>query len=243
MRKARPWYRVERDSWCVYLGGRPVVLAKGKGSRKEAVREWHRRMAAGADQVVEPVRVEKPSEVTVGDLLGQYREAHRLRHRPHTVAGCRSALGAFAERYGPMKAADLRPHHTEAWVADHPRWSRTTAWTYLGYLRTAFRWAERVGLLGENPLRHMTRPTPKARGAECVVTEDQHRALLAAAWPALREFLTALRETGARPGEVAGVTAADFDPEAGVWVLRDHKTAHLGKSRVVFLSPVVVELC
>jgi integrase len=48
--------------------------------------------------------------------------------------------------------------------------------------------------------------------------------------------------TGARPGEIAGLTAADLDLTKGVALLTNHKTAHLGKVRVLFLCPEAVAI-
>ena len=56
-------------------------------------------------------------------------------------------------------------------------------------------------------------------------------------------MLIALYETGARPGEVTSVTADEFDAERGIWVLTQHKTAHKGEARVIFLTPTVVDIC
>lgn len=45
-------------------------------------------------------------------------------------------------------------------------------------------------------------------------------------------FLTVLRETGARPGEISAVTAADVDLDQGICVLKMHKTVKkTGKPR------------
>lgn len=50
--------------------------------------------------------------------------------------------------------------------------------------------------------------------------------------------MSAMTLTGCRPGEVAKVTAADCDLEAGLWVFWNHKTAkQTGKPRLVYLPP------
>jgi integrase len=47
-----------------------------------------------------------------------------------------------------------------------------------------------------------------------------------------------LHETGARPSELARLTAEDVDFGAGVAILTEHKTAHAtGKARRIVLSP------
>src|SRR4029079_5443271 len=58
-----------------------------------------------------------------------------------------------------------------------------------------------------------------------------------------RDFLDALQETGARPGEIATVTSKHVDLRIGAWILNDHKTEHkTGVPRVIVLSPKMVDL-
>ena len=58
-------------------------------------------------------------------------------------------------------------------------------------------------------------------------------------------FLVALQETGARPGEIARVTALHVDLSAGVWIFHEHKTAkrtRLRRPRVIILTPKMVDM-
>jgi integrase len=56
-------------------------------------------------------------------------------------------------------------------------------------------------------------------------------------------YLYALSVTGARPGEVARVTAADVDLGLGIWRLAKHKTAkRTGKPRIIVLTPPLRKL-
>jgi integrase len=65
-----------------------------------------------------------------------------------------------------------------------------------------------------------------------------------AAFPALRHVLLGLHQSGAGPGEVLAVAAAEFHPEQGVRVLDKHKSAGKdGKPRIIFLTPELVTLC
>jgi integrase len=55
-------------------------------------------------------------------------------------------------------------------------------------------------------------------------------------------YFFALCESGARPGEVARVSADNFD--GGTWVFQKHKTAkRTGKPRIIYLTPPLVKLC
>jgi integrase len=118
-------------------------------------------------------------------------------------------------------------------------------------LSAAFNWAARSGLILKNPLTGIEKPGAASRGAESLVgsnaqeIEENHRRILAGAPPSYRPFIQALKDTGARPGEIAAATAADFRPEMGAFVFHKeltrrreqfaHKTAKR-KDRVIFLA-------
>jgi integrase len=118
-------------------------------------------------------------------------------------------------------------------------------------LSAAFNWAARSGLILKNPLTGIEKPGAASRGAESLVgrnakeIQENHRRILAAAPPSYRPFIQALKDTGARPGEIAAATAADFRPEMGAFVFHKestrrleqfaHKTAKR-KDRVIFLA-------
>src|SRR5437660_1563521 len=99
------------------------------------------------------------------------------------------------------------------------------------------------GAIPGNPIRRIRKPPVKSRGREALIAPEDHARLLAAASPALRNVLLALHQTGARPGEVIRVSAAEFYPEQGVWVLDKHKTAHKGHQRIIYLTPELTALC
>ena len=69
-----------------------------------------------------------------------------------------------------------------------------------------------------------------------MIPADTHARLLPLASPALRPVLVVLHATGARPGEVCRITAADLDADAGVVRIAEHKTDHTGRPRLLFLS-------
>ena len=121
----------------------------------------------------------------------------------------------------------------EAWAA-RPGWSNSTRASYLAVVRQLARWA---GL----PTR-IRRPPVESRGADTCLTDEQFAAVLAALPPRsgragdLRELLTALRETGARPQELAGLTAEQVDWENRCASLAEHKGRRHTARRLIYFN-------
>jgi integrase len=109
-------------------------------------------------------------------------------------------------------------------------------------LKRAYNWAEAEGILTSNPVKKVAKPAARAR--DRILTPEERLEVAAAIKDAeFGDFVFALQETGCRPSEVARVTAADVDPEQGVWTLEQHKTRkRTGKPRVVYLTPPMLEL-
>jgi integrase len=63
---------------------------------------------------------------------------------------------------------------------------------------------------------------------------------LEAAGKRFKPFLRLLYLTGARPGEVAAITAENLDVEGAMVRLKEHKTAHKGKGRTIYLCAEAV---
>ncbi len=85
-------------------------------------------------------------------------------------------------------------------------------------MKRAYNWANDEGLLESIPLKKVRRPPNKRR--ERIPTEEERREILAAIRDEeLRQFVSSMQETGARPGEWRKVRACDFREEMGAWVL------------------------
>src|SRR5262249_47317588 len=140
-----------------------------------------------------------------------------------------------AAAFAGQPAAAVTASQVMQWL-EKQAWCRSTRWLAANTIKTLFRWAK-------IPLVGLSVPGPLSRGASSLIEPDEHERLLAAAIEPLRDALFALQVTGCRPCELTRVTAADFDADAGVWLLFTHKTDRTGKPRVVPLTPALVELC
>ncbi len=233
-----PWYRAARDAWYVEIDGKQKLLAKGKANKDKALAAFHRLMLdrPDADRPAQDLSVPVLCDLFLGSL--------QARCRPETFAWYRGYLQAFVSfpRAARLPAAKVTEEFVTAWVDSRPKWGRSSRRAAIGCLKQAFAWAEKTRRLAADPIRGMKKPGAVARLR--VLTAAERATILAAVRDGeFRDYVVALQETGARPSEVATVTAADVDLAQGVWTLDTHKTrTKTGKPRVIYLTPAAVEL-
>ena len=229
------WYREFDDWWyvTVRISGRRVQkkVYQGKDHREEAERRFHRMMLdAGKERL--------PSDVLFAELVDlflDYCEAQQ----PASYGWYRKFLQSFLNSYkGTVRA--LKPLHVRAWL-DGRSWSQSTQRQAIVAVKRVVNWAFDEGYIRRKPLRKLKRPPMKSR--QTLVSAKTHKAILKATDTAFATFITALRSTGARPGEIRAVTAEMVNLDAGVWVLPEHKTVRKsGKPRIVYLTPDMLKL-
>lgn len=229
-----PWFRKSKNSWYVKLAGRQVALGvRGRKNRPEALEAFARLLVGvttstgGARLGALPLRVR--------DMVDAFLADARPRVGAETLRGYRKYLVPFATTYGDRSAEGVTAREAEAF-GQRLGWSPTYQAGFVGTLQSAYRWAVRQRLVVSSPVENCRKPLRRSRGTAAVVTEVEHRRLLEKARPDTRDLLVMLWHTGARPGEVAGLTAEQVRASVdGVIPLPCHKTAHRGKSRVLIL--------
>jgi integrase len=247
-RPSKPWYRASKDTWYATLDGRKVSLkVRGAKNEVEAIQAWHRLFATGTP---EPTPVPQPQaeaeaqqaeSVSVRTVIDAFLADAVSRTKAKTLRIYRYFLLPFAGAHGECPADALKPYVAEAY-SRKPDWKPQTRHGFLTTLVSAFRWAQRAGLTDCNPLLGVRKPPKTSRGMEALLTPEQYARLLDAATPPFRLLLKVLYASGARPGEVAAITAENFDADAGIVRLAEHKTAYKGKVRVLYLPPETVAL-
>lgn len=236
-RPSKPWFRSDKNTWYATVDGKKVSLGvRGRNSKAEALKAWHRLMADG--RPAPDTRAEAP---TVMALITAFLTHAEDRLKPSTIRGYRDFLQSFAEQFGNIRADRLLPTQAESY-SRKATWSNSTRHDFLSALSVAFRWAERTGLLPSNPVRHLSKPPMESRGVTVLVDDDAHGKLIEAAPTYFKPFLLLLHLTGARPGEIAAITAENFNEDKGLVRLKEHKTSRHGKNRVIFLLPDAVAL-
>lgn len=130
-------------------------------------------------------------------------------------------------------------------------WGPTTQRNCVVGLIAAFNWAVKGGMIQKNPVAGIERPAGSSRGAESLIgttpeeVEQNHQRIMSIVRPHWKPFIQALKDTGARPSEIAAVKAEDFRPDMGAFLFHkqvsrkgdrfSHKTAKV-KDRVIFLT-------
>jgi integrase len=239
-RQSQPWWNEREQAWYSKVKGKQVPL--GRGTKTEAWKALREVLAHGPP--APPAAGPTCREVLNRFLADCDARVRRDEMKPVTLEGYLKYLAAAGAAFGDVEAPKLRPHHVMAWVDGRPTWGPTSRYNAITAIKAATAGAKRLGHLEADPLAGMARPTPRRR--EAILTDEQVGAILAAVRDrAFRDFLTALRETGARPGEVMTITAAETNADRGVWVLPPRRQKTGGKTglpRVVFLTPRMVEV-
>ena len=232
MRQPKPWYRTSKAAWYVQLGDRQIQLAKGPKAETEKVAwdAFYKLMAQ------DPAKLPKPAVITVAvvcDLFLQFAETH---NDARTFRWYEGYLQDFCNSFGRLKVEELKPFHITRWLDAHPGWKAARRHAVTAVKR-AFNWAEKEGVIPASPVKSVSKPPVNKRPA--VLTKAQRLEVLAAIPDEeFRLFVEAMQESGARPSEVARVTARDVDLKLGIWVLDKHKTRRkTGKPRVIYLTP------
>jgi integrase len=227
-RTSGPWWRASRSMYFSTIDGKQTPL--GIDDEKDK---------AGAYRALEAIlaQLKAPSESrTVSELVRDFLRDCESRVKPRTLKGYVWYGKLFAEKFGPLKAADLDPRILEA-DARRSTWAPSTRNNYLSTAATILAWG---GVKLSRPLK---KPPKESAGAETVIPQPLYRRALqfcSGDWYAVVRFLW---ETGARPSEASAVTVENVDWEAKIVRLRDHKTRATSKSdRLIYLNATALEV-
>lgn len=205
-RPAKLWQRKGRPGWFATIGGKQVFFGL---NLDEAKRAFH-----GAKASNRPV---DRSKMLVGPLVDLYLEHAVAEVRPTTHTNYRWYLQQWVSFAGYRVASSIRPLDLTAWCASRPRWSAGTRRTAIEIARRWSRWCRSQGHLDVDPLEGARLPKTKPREAAAPGAIDAFLSRVTS--PYLRDIATVLLDTGARPGELRTLTAAQIDWDASTAVV------------------------
>jgi integrase len=196
--------------------------------------------------------------LTVAELCLQYvtRELPRFTKAEADCQKC--AIRIAREMFGALPVTDFGPLRLrlvrDAMVAGdqnakpHPRkpWSRGFVNRQVKRLRAVFRWGVSWELVPPSVVDALAAVRSLVPGESSAAETTPRRAVSKADIDAVREKLKQRHRdvfdlmllTGARPGELLGLTTGMIDRTGEVWRadLAQHKTAHKGKSRTLYFN-------
>lgn len=229
-RKPSPWYRAERNEWCVTidgmhhrLGAHPAGAPPPKRSKKTG--KWN------APKVIEEAFYElmgaKPAERLPEDRVIDVLDAFITWSREHRAAITVDRYEEFCQDFvrasddGPPFGAfpinQLSPKHVTSWLNQRATWGPTTKRNAITALQRGFNWAVKNFNLARNPIKGMEKP--QAHNRTGLVTPDEFEKLLTAIPDQrFRDLLIVGFDSGARPFEVKDLEARHcrFDKQIAV---------------------------
>lgn len=260
-RQAKPWYRKEDGYWyATILKGSPRhKLMKGKPTKTDERK---------ATEIFERLRATQgppgsldghPSACLVEAFL-DHAEA-TCKHT--TYRNYSGELNYFTAAFGAVPCRELTCNHAESFlrkqatkrvrkvtskITVHGKernhvvtvrpWGANKQASFIKCLKACFNWGVETKKISNHPfdsLRAKFKP-----GKRTVVPEAALKAMMEHADQPLADLLTALRETGCRPSEIARVTAVDV--HGATWVLDEHKNEETGQPRIVWLNQTMQDL-
>jgi integrase len=217
-----------------------AIVAQGIDPRQ---RELDAIAAADAEKAAAEARARLEGELVFEKVAARWLEEYELDHRPTSVGQAKVSINKYLE---PKLRGKPMPHITKADLQAAfdkiPAKQKATRQQVFAYASILWRWALERGDIEDNPVPSMAKP--KAVKARDRVLRDDELVSIWQATGTLREplgaFYRLLMLTGQRREEVAGMTWAQVDRAAAVWIIPADKAKN-NVQHIVPLAPAVVE--
>ncbi|HEV3445237.1 MAG TPA: tyrosine-type recombinase/integrase [Gemmataceae bacterium] len=250
----KPFFKAHRDTWYVEinrtqhsLGKHPedVPAPRKKNGTWQAPPEiltaFYKKMAEVQEEQPQPAvrEVLGQAAVAVFDDFLEWCQKHKA---PLTYVWYHDRIQAFSRTIDKHLLVDeLKPIHVERWVDAHPEWSASHQRGCKVAVQRAFSWAEKMGVIDKNPIRHLEKPQAGKR--EQLVSPDEYEQLLQH-YPdeAFRDLLEMAWHTGARPQESTRIEARHVDLENRRVVLPPAEAKGKKRYRIIYLNDEALAL-
>lgn len=187
--------------------------------------------------------------VTVSQVLAAYLPTIHDRYSDSHQASIRSAIRSFREHYGRQPANAVGPRMFRDWrdtlaAESSPQSANRKARIIIA----VYRWAVAEELVEVDVYRRLKAVSPvrntSPQPPTLPVPDDVIRATMRFVSRHVRAMVDLQLCTGMRPGEVCGMRLCEIDMGEDVWVYRptEHKTAHRGRQRMIYLGPRAQEV-
>lgn len=190
------------------------------------------------------------NDMTVSQLRTVYLGWLEKNRKAGTLRVHRINLDTALVAFGGVRIRDLSPKMVEDFIAKQTAWQANTQRSFVNSLQSALNWGVKKAEILSNPLKgKVLAESPKSRGKDCLIYNDEHAMLLGRVPDYFGQVLSFLRATGCRPMELCRLAAKYWSGQRRCFTLpndpRDkdsHKTAHSGKHRVIFVPPSILPM-
>ena len=229
------WYRSSKKAYYLQIDRR--TQKRHGRTLKEAEAAYRQWLIDRGEALPAP----EQKKLTIAEVAQEFLDHSNRNNDPRTYEFYCYFVCPFVERFGAATAATYSPLAFTKWLDEHEGWkgSRRSA---IVAVKRMFNWAvKEAKLLRESPLRDVRRP-PKKRRNRIMTEAEREYVMKTIRDEQFREYVFALLDTGARPGEVMAVTANHVSRDGTRWTFEEHKADGHGEARVVYLSPAMQEL-
>ena len=159
----------------------------------------------------------------IHELIARFQSWNSRHRAPATVAFYRTRLKRFCQAYNARELGTLTPLEVDEYLGEAGAgFSDSTKHHNAVALERLQKFALEHKLLDKPVFGILEKPRVGRR--DRIPTPAETEAILARASPAFRLIYAALRQCGARPGELCRATIADVDRVNRVITLKEHKT-------------------
>jgi integrase len=226
------WLRKSTGWWMTTINDIQHKLSKDEGVARKA---FYKLMARD-----EPAATRSPERHSVRWLADKFLTRTKASKTDETFRIQLELFKKFCQKFGTRPSDSLKAHEVNEWL-DEKAWETSTKALAVTIIKAAFNFAVSEDYLTESSLKKLKRR--KIARRERVLSSEEEETLLKNAVGCFRDFVFVLLKTGMRPfSEAAKLTAAMINWEEGSAVLKEHKNAGKGKTRVVYFAPEVLNL-
>ena len=239
------------DQAYVVLNGKAIYF--GPSGTDEATEKYHQTIAewmAAGKQLDQPL-----DGMTINEIIARFwKHAQTYYVRPDgtqtwEINNFRQALRPLQKLYGSTPASEFGPRAlvTVRQAMIQKKWCRNNTNKMVGRIKLMFRWASEKELIapsvyhGLQTVRGLAKGRSEAKETTPIAPAPQEH--IDAVEPYVTRQVWALIQlqllTGARSGELVILRPCDIDMSAKIWLYRpsQHKTAHHGFSRTIYIGP------
>lgn len=261
-RKPSVNYWASRGAFCCRIDGVEHVLAEGEDDSKKQGPVY----CAATQRFGELIAAKAAGKMERGDtriiVLCERFVQHMERHGKK-IETLKSLLKSAVKCFGSVRVESLKVCDVQEWLDSEDGWNHNSRNTAYSKFVRVLNWNRDQGYIQGHPFKHgdnapVELDDTTARGADYVISPELQALLLDEAYngryknnTGFADYIFALRETGARPEELAEAEAWHYHPEIGAIVFRwDAKKGYIWKNarkgvkkhRYIFLTPALREM-